>query len=169
MPLLDIAIAQSSFQNHWDHTRLQLCVNGKATNYSLLQYEERWASFSKFSQKPGKMNSHLSHCMKLHPKFLVKAVATFDPKISVQSEDGGKGRNGSLCIHESVSSTVHAESSDADSEEIDEKEKSRRVKISKANKGKMPWNKGRKHSPETLQRIRERTKLALQDPEVKAS
>ncbi|XP_020241796.1 uncharacterized protein LOC109820124 isoform X1 [Asparagus officinalis] len=41
------------------------------------------------------------------------------------------------------------------------------MRISKANKGNVPWNKGRKHSPETLQRIRERTKLAMQDPKVK--
>ncbi|KAJ8447543.1 hypothetical protein Cgig2_031156 [Carnegiea gigantea] len=169
MVMTDIAIAQPSFQNHWGYTRLQLCVNGKATNCSLLQYEERWASFSIFFQNPGKIKIHLGHHRKLHPKFLVKAVATFDPKISVQSEDGGKESNVSLSIDESVSSTVHAESSDADSEEIDTREKLREklrcIKISKVHKG--TWNKGRKHSPETLQRIRERTKLALQDPKVR--
>lgn len=41
------------------------------------------------------------------------------------------------------------------------------MRISQANKGNTPWNKGRKHSPETLQRIRERTRLAMQDPKVK--
>ncbi|KAF0929252.1 hypothetical protein E2562_018773 [Oryza meyeriana var. granulata] len=50
---------------------------------------------------------------------------------------------------------------------VDERERLRRMRISKANKGNTPWNKGRKHSPETLQRIRERTRIAMQDPKVK--
>ncbi|KAI5336616.1 hypothetical protein L3X38_015884 [Prunus dulcis] len=33
--------------------------------------------------------------------------------------------------------------------------------------GNTPWNKGMKHSPETLQLIRERTRLAMQNPKVK--
>uniref|UniRef100_A0A0D9XIE7 Nuclease associated modular domain-containing protein n=1 Tax=Leersia perrieri TaxID=77586 RepID=A0A0D9XIE7_9ORYZ len=52
-------------------------------------------------------------------------------------------------------------------EAVDERERLRRMRISKANKGNTPWNKGRKHSPETLQRIRERTRIAMQDPKVK--
>ncbi|BAF26210.1 uncharacterized protein [Oryza sativa Japonica Group] len=50
---------------------------------------------------------------------------------------------------------------------VDERERLRRMRISKANKGNTPWNKGRKHTPETLQRIRERTRIAMQDPKVK--
>ncbi|KAG6788795.1 hypothetical protein POTOM_004872 [Populus tomentosa] len=50
---------------------------------------------------------------------------------------------------------------------LDDREKLRRKRISKANKGNTPWNKGRKHSPETLQKIRERTRLAMQDPKIK--
>ncbi|XP_039130382.1 uncharacterized protein LOC120266792 isoform X3 [Dioscorea cayenensis subsp. rotundata] len=49
----------------------------------------------------------------------------------------------------------------------DDMERLRRRKISEANKGKVPWNKGRKHSAETIRRIRERTKIAMQDPKVK--
>ncbi|RDY06451.1 hypothetical protein CR513_09563, partial [Mucuna pruriens] len=52
-------------------------------------------------------------------------------------------------------------------QELDEREKLRRFRISKANKGNTPWNKGRKHSPETLQKIKERTRLAMQNPKVK--
>ncbi|KAF8646107.1 hypothetical protein HU200_065953 [Digitaria exilis] len=52
-------------------------------------------------------------------------------------------------------------------EKLDERERLRRMRISQANKGNTPWNKGRKHSPETLQRIRERTRIAMQDPKVK--
>lgn len=47
------------------------------------------------------------------------------------------------------------------------KETQRRRKIGLANKGKVPWNKGRKHSPETCARIKERTLAALKDPKVR--
>ena len=33
----------------------------------------------------------------------------------------------------------------------------RRERISKANKGNVPWNKGRRHSPETIEKIRRKT------------
>ena len=36
-----------------------------------------------------------------------------------------------------------------------------RAKISAANKGKMPWNKGREHTEETRRRISEGTRRAL--------
>ncbi|XP_073030118.1 uncharacterized protein [Primulina eburnea] len=38
---------------------------------------------------------------------------------------------------------------------------------SHANKGRVPWNKGRRHSEETRQKIRQRTKEALKDPKVR--
>ncbi|KAJ1686384.1 hypothetical protein LUZ63_017774 [Rhynchospora breviuscula] len=50
--------------------------------------------------------------------------------------------------------------------DLDDREKLRRSRISRANKGNIPWNKGKKHSPETVQRIRERTKIAMQNPKV---
>ncbi|CAK8544985.1 unnamed protein product [Lathyrus sativus] len=50
---------------------------------------------------------------------------------------------------------------------VDEKEKLRRSKISKANKGRSAWNKGIKHRPETLQKIKERTRIAMKNPKVK--
>ncbi|KAK3030280.1 hypothetical protein RJ639_039863, partial [Escallonia herrerae] len=49
----------------------------------------------------------------------------------------------------------------------DHKENQRRRKIGLANKGKVPWNKGIKHSAETRERIRQRTKEALRDPKVR--
>ncbi|XP_078177887.1 uncharacterized protein LOC144572240 isoform X7 [Carex rostrata] len=49
---------------------------------------------------------------------------------------------------------------------MEEKENMRRSRISRANKGNIPWNKGKKHTPETIQRIRERTKIAMKDPKV---
>lgn len=41
-------------------------------------------------------------------------------------------------------------------------------RISHANKGRVPWNKGRRHSEETRQKISQRTKEALKDPKVKS-
>jgi hypothetical protein len=37
-----------------------------------------------------------------------------------------------------------------DDEAVDEREKMRRMRISQANKGNTPWNKGWKHSPGML-------------------
>ncbi|CAI5462077.1 unnamed protein product [Closterium sp. Yama58-4] len=48
-----------------------------------------------------------------------------------------------------------------------EKEKRRRGRISEANKGKVPWNKGRQWSAEVRAKIRERTKQAMSNPEVR--
>ena len=49
----------------------------------------------------------------------------------------------------------------------EEGEALRRERISRANKGKRPWNAGRKHSPETIEKIRQRTRAALMRPEVR--
>ncbi|XP_052178293.1 uncharacterized protein LOC127792040 [Diospyros lotus] len=53
------------------------------------------------------------------------------------------------------------------STDLEKKEIDRRKKIGIANKGKVPWNKGRKHSAETRERIRQRTKEAMMDPKVR--
>ncbi|KAM6573956.1 hypothetical protein CsatA_022283 [Cannabis sativa] len=47
------------------------------------------------------------------------------------------------------------------------KERKRREKIGLANKGKVPWNKGKKHSEETRARIKQRTIEALNNPKVR--
>ncbi|KAK4796098.1 hypothetical protein SAY86_028424 [Trapa natans] len=49
----------------------------------------------------------------------------------------------------------------------DYREMERRRKIGLANKGKVPWNVGRKHSGVTRDRIRQRTREALRDPKVR--
>ncbi|XP_062170270.1 uncharacterized protein LOC133875992 isoform X2 [Alnus glutinosa] len=57
----------------------------------------------------------------------------------------------------------------SDSEETieDHKERQRRRKIGLANKGRVPWNKGKKHSAESRERIKRRTIEALRDPKVR--
>ncbi|WJX88205.1 hypothetical protein P8452_70317 [Trifolium repens] len=55
-------------------------------------------------------------------------------------------------------------------ESLDEevvKERMRRMRIGLANKGKVPWNKGRKHTAETREKIRMGTIEALKNPEVR--
>ena len=59
-----------------------------------------------------------------------------------------------------------AESSSENSESMDEREALRRKRISMANTGKKPWNLGRKHSPETIAKIREKSIEAMKRPEV---
>ncbi|GAB4823324.1 hypothetical protein N2152v2_010370 [Parachlorella kessleri] len=48
------------------------------------------------------------------------------------------------------------------------KEMQRRKRISDANRGRQPWNKGRRHSPETIAKIRAGTVKAMARPEVRA-
>jgi hypothetical protein len=94
-------------------------------------------------------------------KVLITAVATLETKYPAQKENE---RSSSLSSASSKSSNGSADDGE---EQVDDREKLRRMRISKANRGNTPWNKGRKHSPETLQKIRERTKIAMQDPKIK--
>ncbi|XP_010479878.1 PREDICTED: inner centromere protein isoform X1 [Camelina sativa] len=56
---------------------------------------------------------------------------------------------------------------EADSDRKVIKEEERRRKIGLANKGKVPWNKGRKHTEDTRRRIKQRTIEALRNPKVR--
>lgn len=55
----------------------------------------------------------------------------------------------------------------SDPSTIPEKELSRREKISRANKGKVPWNKGKHMSEEMKAKISQRTYEAMQRPDVR--
>ncbi|CAN1827793.1 Ubiquitin-conjugating enzyme E2 34 [Linum perenne] len=101
--------------------------------------------------------------------FFVRAVATVENNTMVSSESRhvDQAQCDTLPDFRSTPSTSHDEPDSEESVELDESEKLRRMRISKANSGKVPWNKGRKHSPETIRRIKERTRLAMQNPKIK--
>ncbi|XP_074557538.1 uncharacterized protein LOC141813468 [Curcuma longa] len=96
-----------------------------------------------------------------HRQFMT-AVATTSPRCLIPSDCDAK----ILLVSDLDVQEVQVESTN-DEDEIDDRERLRRTRISKANKGNVPWNKGKKHSAETLRRIREGTKLAMQNPKVK--
>ncbi|XP_022980573.1 uncharacterized protein LOC111479903 [Cucurbita maxima] len=104
---------------------------------------------------------------------LIRAVATLESKRVVHDGNGDVYMEKRTEFKNSqvgaalFASEAQLASSSGDSEELDERERVRRERISQANKGQTPWNKGRKHSAETLRRIKERTWLAMQDPKVK--
>ncbi|XP_030466770.2 uncharacterized protein LOC115685789 [Syzygium oleosum] len=99
-------------------------------------------------------------------KLVVKAVATEWPERLALIDGDRQGElNGKL--ESSSPAIIQIEAAAEDSMEEFERENLRRTRISRSNKGKAPWNKGKKHSAETIQRIRERTKLAMQNPKVK--
>ena len=63
--------------------------------------------------------------------------------------------------------TLSKEGTELSSSAIPEKELSRREKISRANKGKVPWNKGKHMSEEMKAKISQRTYEAMQRPDVR--
>ncbi|KAL0429964.1 UNVERIFIED_CONTAM: hypothetical protein Sradi_0622400 [Sesamum radiatum] len=177
MPLLDIAISQpcSCFRNNILSFRSETRFHNK-----LVVGNDRGLGFglaSAFSWKRfcirenvGK-NHSLGRVEVWRGGLIIKAVATLEIGNATHKNEVVKGYENRLRMDiDSVKSNSPAfeqQSSSEDSTELDERERLRRMRISKANKGNTPWNKGRKHSPETLRRIKERTRLAMQDPKVK--
>ncbi|KAK8664474.1 hypothetical protein V6N13_084263 [Hibiscus sabdariffa] len=150
MPLLDIATAKPSLQSPLVPVRVQ--VLSKAWKSSPLH---TWINFHVGYQE--------NHCGKLQ----VRAVVTLEPKCSLPKQDGHNNKSQLGGNSSPLSTQPEPLETGGSDDEVDEREKLRRMRISKANKGNTPWNKGRKHSAETLQRIRERTRLAMQNPKVK--
>lgn len=167
MPLLDIATVQPSFQSHLGTLRAQAPFHCILPNKFTFGNAKRLASTWKTFPIPEKFNFNVGRLEIRRGKLLIKAVATLESKRTLQSGDEHKSCNTLQSTIDPNPPVNQFRSSSGDSAEVDEREKLRRMRISKANKGNTPWNKGRKHSAETLQRIRERTRLAMQDPKVK--
>ncbi|KAF9689849.1 hypothetical protein SADUNF_Sadunf01G0135200 [Salix dunnii] len=163
MPLLEIATV-ASLQN-------PLCPPGSQSHVLCKAFS------SPFTFGDDKRLLSLGKCIEFRrkingferSKLWIKAIATFEPPSLVCKEDGKRktSRENEQLGANTDTLTTQVESSREDLMALDDREKLRRKRISKANKGNTPWNKGRKHSPETLQKIRERTRLAMQDPKIK--
>ncbi|KAM4110575.1 hypothetical protein ACJW30_05G002100 [Castanea mollissima] len=165
MPLLEIAAAQPAFQSHLCMHRAQICSHGKLSSTSFTLANEKRLSYAwKSSGLAKELFFSVKHLEIRRGRLRINAVATLETKGLVQNENGQKGYDVSQVGANSSLPTIQLVE---DSNELDERERLRRMRISKANKGNTPWNKGRKHSAETRQRIKERTKLAMQDPKVK--
>ncbi|XP_010479957.1 PREDICTED: uncharacterized protein LOC104758730 isoform X1 [Camelina sativa] len=151
----DIATIQPSLQAHLVPLGAQSIIHAKT-----LPNPWRQSRFSK------NLKFYTGHTHVRRGKVLITAVATLETKFPAQKENV---QSSSLSSASSVSSDARNGSADDGEElqQVDDREKLRRMRISKANRGNTPWNKGRKHSPETLQKIRERTKIAMQDPKIK--
>ncbi|GKV09684.1 hypothetical protein SLEP1_g21146 [Rubroshorea leprosula] len=156
MPLLDIATVQPSLQNHLVPVCSQTFIHGQVLS-------SPWKS-SQFSRRVEFHPRHLEKQGSCQLRIRAAALTTLELKSSVQKEDGSG--NSMLAVHSSPLST-QIESLKEDWVDLDERERLRRMRISKANKGNIPWNKGRKHSAETCNRIRERTRIAMQNPKIK--
>ncbi|KFK35694.1 hypothetical protein AALP_AA4G025000 [Arabis alpina] len=150
MPSLDIATIKPSLQAHIVPLGAQsIIINAKTV------------------PNPWKQSKNLKfytghHLNVRRGRVLITAVATLETKYPTQKV------NEQSYSSSSASSTLNDDrNDDGEEQRVDDREQLRRMRISKANRGNTPWNKGRKHSPETLQKIRERTKIAMQDPKIK--
>ncbi|XP_050226315.1 stress response protein NST1 [Mercurialis annua] len=70
------------------------------------------------------------------------------------------------CHQDSVDSVVET-LNDNDNDNPPQRRRRRRRRKAHGNKGKVPWNKGKSHSPETRVLIRQRTLEALRDPQIR--
>lgn len=76
----------------------------------------------------------------------VEAVTLKEPSFSVYSDDNDDDYE-DMQFDSNSQVIVSPTPNEGNSSELDDREKLRRSRISKANKGNVPWNKGRKHSP----------------------
>ncbi|XP_038899557.1 uncharacterized protein LOC120086822 [Benincasa hispida] len=174
MPLLaGISTAQPAFHNFHRTVTARSCFHVNKSLGSLTFGNDKELSSSWKSLIIPKRVNFSAHPEISRRVFLIRAVATLESKRVVLdgNRDVSMGertefKNSQVGVAPSTSE-FQLTSSSGDSEELDERERLRRERISKANKGNTPWNKGRKHSAETLRRIKERTRLAMQDPKVK--
>lgn len=140
----DFPTGQPAFQTNVFTLRAQTLLHNKFVFGNEKGLASGWKSF----QVPtlGK-NCNLGSNKARRSALMIRAVATLEPTSSVQSNGGQDGHgNPQLGVDSGSVSGIQSQSSSEDSEELSEREKLRRMRISKANKGLTPWNKGKKHS-----------------------
>ncbi|XP_073142933.1 uncharacterized protein [Henckelia pumila] len=173
MPLLDNAISQpcSCFRNNIFTFSSESSFHSKLVidNDRQLSSYFSWKSITS-TKKVGK-NINLGRIEVRRGGLTIKAVATLEiTNIACKNEELKQYHNSLKMDIDSIRSNNYVyepQVSGENSIEVDERERLRRSRISEANKGNTPWNKGKKHSPETLQKIKERTRIAMQDPKIK--
>ncbi|KAK9060545.1 hypothetical protein SSX86_021249 [Deinandra increscens subsp. villosa] len=147
MPPLDIATSQSSFRNNLYSVQFH-----QIHHVSFLSGNPKTARWRYFHNPPAAVQTYRGRLM-------IRAVATLEP---IPTDKENVNAPPPLTVADIPAA------GDGDKPPIDdEKELLRRKRISKANKGKEAWNKGIKHSPETREKIRERTRIAMRSPQVK--
>ncbi|KAJ0515057.1 putative nuclease associated modular domain 3 [Helianthus annuus] len=139
MPLLDIITPQSPFTN-----------NNNSHLYSIGFHTIHHASTARWRRRY--CHTFTAGIQVSRGRMMIRAVATLEPLSTGNKETDNAQQVPAIEPKSSIE---------------DDKELLRRKRISKANKGKEAWNKGVKHSPETRQKIRERTRLAMRRPQVK--
>ncbi|KAL8098781.1 hypothetical protein AgCh_031485 [Apium graveolens] len=159
MPLLELTSYQHSFQHHCTSFASQKLYHSNDRGLSFL-----WRSFKiPMKQREFGVVQFKMQC----DRVLINAVATLEPKIITENNAHDAYHRLHVDTDSKTPQRTEQQSPNDDLAELDDREKLRRKRISKANKGNTPWNKGRKHTPETRQRIREKTRLAMQDPKVR--
>lgn len=143
----EIANAHPYFQYTSCSLRAQKPFHGKVAPISFrFGNAQRLPCAWKSLDKLKKVDFNVGRLELRRDRLLIKAVATLEPKRLASNEDkcmrfkdSEMGLNSNLTV-------VRHESCYKEPEELDEREKMRRLRISKANTGNTPWNKGRKHS-----------------------
>lgn len=162
MPLSDTISLQSSLRTGVLVKSFYPLSHGKVLgNFVKINSDKlpsRWKTGLQFSSRPAAKFRHLI----VFGSVVIKAIAAIlavENAFPVLQEENININNGVQSGLDIISVI--------DTEEMPSKKDERGMRIRNGNKGKVPWNKGRKHSPETLALIRERTKKAMQDPKVR--
>lgn len=145
--MTDIAAAQPSLQNHLGPLWALTLTHAKVLSSKYTLGDDKRLCFAlKPYQFTTKTSVSLGQIETRRAKLLIAAVATIEPECLVRKED--RAKNAELGVDSGLPA-MQFQSSDGETEALDEREKLRRMRISKANKGNTPWNKGRKHSAGT--------------------
>ena len=132
--LADIATIQPSLQAHLVPLGAQSIIIHAKT----LPNPWRQSTFSK------SLKFYAGHLRVPRGRLLITAVATVETKYPAQTEHQ---QSSSLSSSDASKPSDGRNGGSDDGEEVDDRERLRRMRISKANRGNTPWNKGRKHSP----------------------